>query len=93
MKRENASFLLGGIFFGFLVGFSVSYFVYRQEPAPGFLSDGMQAPTNPSDPTGEGAKYRLEAEYAVATASFRLEVQRGSRPGEPKAGPSSSSQR
>ena len=36
---------------------------------------------------------RLEAAYAVATASFLLEVQRGSRPGAPKAGPSSSSQR
>jgi len=61
MKRENASFLLGGIFFGFLVGFTVSYFVYRQEPAAGSLSDGMQAPTNPSDPTGEGAAAQSQA--------------------------------
>ncbi len=36
---------------------------------------------------------RLEAEYAVATASFWLDVQRGSTPGPPKASPSSSSQR
>ena len=52
MNRENASFLLGGIFFGFLVGFSIAHLVYRQPPAAGGAS--MQAPVNPSDPMGRG---------------------------------------
>jgi predicted Zn-dependent protease len=55
VNRENASFLLGGIFFGFLVGFSVSYFVYHQGPVSGAASAGMQAPVNPSDPMGAGS--------------------------------------
>jgi len=55
MNRENASFLLGGIFFGFLVGFSVAYFVYRQAPGSGAPTASMQAPLNPSDPMGAGA--------------------------------------
>jgi Tetratricopeptide repeat len=54
MNRENASFLLGGIFFGFLVGFSVSYFVYHQGPVQEVGTAGMQAPVNPSDPMGAG---------------------------------------
>ena len=36
---------------------------------------------------------RLDPEYAVTTASFTLEVQRGSRPGLPKASPCCSSHR
>src|ERR1035441_3107269 len=36
---------------------------------------------------------RLDAAYAVPTASFRLEVQRGSMPGAPKASPCCASQR
>ncbi|HEV8375267.1 MAG TPA: tetratricopeptide repeat protein [Candidatus Polarisedimenticolia bacterium] len=55
MNRENASFLLGGIFFGFLVGFSVSYYVYHQGAGQGPSSAGMQAPVNPSDPMGTGS--------------------------------------
>ena len=55
MKRENASFLLGGIFFGFLVGFSVAYNVYREAPTVGSVPAAMQAPANPSDPGGVGA--------------------------------------
>ena len=39
-----------------------------------------------------GVHTRLDAEYAVDTWSFWLEVQRGSSPGLPNAGPSSSSQ-
>jgi Flp pilus assembly protein TadD len=53
MNRENASFLLGGIFFGFLVGFSLSYFVYHQATV-GPPSAAMQAPLNASDPMGVG---------------------------------------
>jgi hypothetical protein len=36
---------------------------------------------------------RLEAEYAIPTASFLLELQRGSTPGHPKAEPCPSIQR
>jgi len=54
MNRENASFLLGGIFFGFLAGFSVSYFVYRAAPGTGMPTASMQAPVNASDPMGSG---------------------------------------
>jgi tetratricopeptide (TPR) repeat protein len=54
MNRENASFLLGGIFFGFLVGFSIAHFVYRQPPVERSAAS-MQAPVNPSDPMGRGA--------------------------------------
>jgi len=54
MNRENASFLLGGIFFGFLVGFSVAYFVYHTAPGAGVPSASMQAPLNASDPMGSG---------------------------------------
>ena len=53
MNRENASFLLGGIFFGFLVGFSLSYFVYHQATTAS-PSAAMQAPLNASDPMGIG---------------------------------------
>jgi predicted Zn-dependent protease len=56
MNRENAAFLLGGIFFGFIVGFSVAYTVYRNTASPGHgPAAGMQAPVNPSDPMGAGA--------------------------------------
>ena len=55
MNRENASFLLGGIFFGFLVGFSVSYFVYHTTPGQGAPTASMQAPLNASDPMGSGS--------------------------------------
>jgi predicted Zn-dependent protease len=55
MNRENASFLLGGIFFGFLVGFSVAYFVYHTTQPAGMPSASMQAPVNASDPMGSGA--------------------------------------
>lgn len=54
MNRENASFLLGGIFFGFLVGFSVAYFVYHTAPGAGIPSASLQAPVNASDPMGSG---------------------------------------
>jgi Flp pilus assembly protein TadD len=54
MNRENASFLLGGIFFGFLVGFSLAYFVYHEVTA-GPPSAAMQAPLNASDPMGVGS--------------------------------------
>ena len=54
MNRENASFLLGGIFFGFLVGFSVSYFVYHSAPGAAMPAASMQAPVNASDPMGSG---------------------------------------
>ena len=54
MNRENASFLLGGIFFGFLVGFSIAHFVYQQPPVERSAAT-MQAPVNPSDPMGRGA--------------------------------------
>ncbi|MCI0657296.1 MAG: tetratricopeptide repeat protein [Acidobacteria bacterium] len=54
MNRENASFLLGGIFFGFLVGFSVAYFVYHTAPGAGIPSASIQAPVNASDPMGAG---------------------------------------
>jgi tetratricopeptide (TPR) repeat protein len=54
MNRENASFLLGGIFFGFLVGFSLAYFVYHEATsAP--PSAALQAPLNASDPMGVGS--------------------------------------
>jgi predicted Zn-dependent protease len=62
VNRENASFLLGGIFFGFLVGFSVSYFVYHQGPVQGVASAGIQAPVNPSDPMGTGRAQGAPAE-------------------------------
>lgn len=55
MNRENASFLLGGIFFGFLVGFSVAYFVYQGPSGERAGRAPMQAPVNPSDPMGMGA--------------------------------------
>ena len=54
MNRENASFLLGGIFFGFLVGFSLAYFVYHEATASQ-PSAAMQAPLNASDPMGAGS--------------------------------------
>jgi len=54
MNRENASFLLGGIFFGFLVGFSVAYFTYHAEPVEGQRAASMQAPVDASDPSGGG---------------------------------------
>jgi len=54
MNRENASFLLGGIFFGFLVGFSLAYFVYH-EATSGPPSAALQAPLNASDPMGVGS--------------------------------------
>lgn len=56
MNRENASFLLGGIILGFLVGFSISYALYRQDAVMaggGFAN--APAPVNPSDPGGRGA--------------------------------------
>ena len=52
MNRENASFLLGGIFFGFLVGFSVAYFTYHAAPGEAARASSMQAPVDASDPTG-----------------------------------------
>jgi len=56
MNRENASFLLGGIFLGFMLGFSIAYAVYRGEPSGGGIAGvSMQAPSNPSDPSGAGA--------------------------------------
>lgn len=55
MNRENASFLLGGVFFGIVLGFSFGYLVYREGPAGGLSADGAQAPANPSDPMGVGA--------------------------------------
>jgi len=55
MKKEHASFLVGGIFFGFVVGFSVAYTLYKQNPNGGPPESSMQAPTNPSDPRGMAA--------------------------------------
>jgi lipoprotein NlpI len=54
MKRENASFLLGGIFLGFILGtlFAHSFLGSR---APVAAQGGMAAPVNPSDPMGGGA--------------------------------------
>ena len=54
MKRENASFLLGGIFLGFILGtlFAHSFLGSRAPVAP---QGGMAAPVNPSDPMGSGA--------------------------------------
>jgi tetratricopeptide (TPR) repeat protein len=51
MKRENASFLLGGIFFGFMMGALFAH-QFLRSPAPAGFSEGMAAPANPSDPTG-----------------------------------------
>ena len=53
MKRENASFLLGGIFFGFILGTLFAHY-FLQSPAPAALAGGMAAPVNPSDPMGGG---------------------------------------
>ena len=54
MKRENASFLLGGIFLGFIFGtlFANSFLGSRAPVTP---QGGMAAPVNPSDPMGSGA--------------------------------------
>jgi len=54
MNRENASFLIGGMFFGFLVGFCIGYYVYHEAPGLKSSSASMQAPINPSDPSGTG---------------------------------------
>jgi hypothetical protein len=54
MKRENASFLLGGIFFGFVLGTLFAHY-FLQAPAPGAVQAGMAAPVNPSDPMGTSA--------------------------------------
>jgi tetratricopeptide (TPR) repeat protein len=51
MKRENASFLLGGIFFGFILGTLFAH-NFLQTPGPATLQAGMSAPVNPSDPMG-----------------------------------------
>ncbi|HEV8335343.1 MAG TPA: tetratricopeptide repeat protein [Candidatus Polarisedimenticolia bacterium] len=51
MKRENASFLLGGILFGFIMGTLFAH-QFLKSPAPAGFSEGMAAPTNPSDPSG-----------------------------------------
>jgi len=68
MNRENASFLLGGIFFGFMVGFSIAYAVYRSEPAGGGIAGApMQAPINPSDPTGAGVDAQASAPPAMGS--------------------------
>ncbi len=53
MKRENASFLLGGIFFGFILGTLFAHY-FLQAPVPAAPGAGMAAPVNPSDPTGGG---------------------------------------
>jgi predicted Zn-dependent protease len=50
MKRENASFLLGGIFFGFVLGTLFAHY-FLQTPQTG-VQASMGAPVNPSDPTG-----------------------------------------
>ncbi len=67
MNRENASFLLGGIFFGFLVGFSIAHFVYQQPPAERSAAS-MQAPVNPSDPMGRGASSAQPQEPPAETS-------------------------
>jgi tetratricopeptide (TPR) repeat protein len=54
MKRENASFLLGGIFFGFVLGTLFAHY-FLQNPAPMAVPGGMTAPVNPSDPMGSAA--------------------------------------
>jgi hypothetical protein len=53
MKRENASFLLGGIFLGFILGAVFAHFLF-QTPAPAAFQTTMPAPVNPSDPMGAG---------------------------------------
>jgi hypothetical protein len=54
MKRENASFLLGGIFFGFVLGTLFAHY-FLQVPPSAALQGGMTAPVNPSDPMGSAA--------------------------------------
>jgi len=52
MKRENATFLLGGVFLGFILGAVFTHFLFR--PASVAFQGGMPAPANPSDPMGSG---------------------------------------
>jgi predicted Zn-dependent protease len=81
MNRENASFLMGGIFFGFLVGFSVAYFTYHAQPGEAARGSSMQAPVNASDPmggAGQGAGGAMPAgggQGGAASADTMQQVQ------------------
>ena len=52
MKRENATFLLGGVFLGFILGAVFTHFLFQ--PASVSFQGAMPAPANPSDPMGSG---------------------------------------
>ena len=52
MKRENATFLLGGVFLGFILGAVFTHFLFR--PAAVSFQAAIPAPANPSDPMGSG---------------------------------------
>ena len=54
MKRENASFLLGGMFFGFILGTLFAHYFLQGPAVPGPQAQAA-APVNPSDPMGAGA--------------------------------------
>ena len=53
MKRENVTFLLGGIFLGFILGTVFALFLLRA-PAPAALQAALPAPANAAGPVGDG---------------------------------------
>lgn len=70
MKRDNVAFLIGGLFYGALIGFGVSYFVeHRPRSETGSTAASVPAPAGPMAPTqvgtsaaGSGAPMRQEIE-------------------------------
>ena len=53
MKRENATFLLGGVFIGFILGAVFTHFLFRPA-APAAFPPGTPAPAGSTGPTGFG---------------------------------------